>query len=399
VDISGASPSNRVRILVAAERLGRAGGMERYLDVVLPALAARGAAVHVLARTVDAVPPGVTADAFAWSDEHDDPSASAADAVGRAIDAFAPDVAVAHNVMDAAVVEALRAVPRFAYHVHDHRPFCPNGDRLFPRTAGICGEPMGRPCAVHALTDGCAYGPRRRTLALIARRERLRDAVASADAVIVASRYMADVAARSGIERGMLVEIAPPLPDEAFAPDPGMAGGAPRSIVFAGRIVPQKGLDALIRAMRFIPGDRRPVVRAFGVGPALAGARDEAARRGVTLEAPGEVEPEAVRAAIDASALVAMPSIWAEPFGYVGIEAFARARPVVAFDVGGVRTWLEHGANGFAVERGNEDALGNMIQLLLDDDAQRAQLARNARRTAERFRLDATLDALLAAYR
>ncbi|MDB5070098.1 MAG: hypothetical protein JWM87_1209, partial [Candidatus Eremiobacteraeota bacterium] len=31
-----------MRILVAAERLGHAGGMERYLDIVLPALVARG---------------------------------------------------------------------------------------------------------------------------------------------------------------------------------------------------------------------------------------------------------------------------------------------------------------------------------------------------------------------
>jgi len=385
-----------MRVLVAAERLGRAGGMERYLDVVLPALVARGATVHVLAQRVDAIPAAVSAEPVVWADEHDEPSEAARDAVQSAIANFVPDVAVAHNVMDAGVVEALRAAPRFAYHVHDHRPFCPNGDRLFPRSAEICAQPVGRPCAVHSLTDGCAYGPRRRTIELIRRRERLRDAVATADVTIVASAYMAAVAARNGIAAGRIVEVAPPLPDDAYRDD--TTAGSARAVVFAGRVVPQKGLDALVRALRFLRADRRPQVRVLGDGPALEDARAEAARVGVAFETLGHVDAATVRTAMDASALVALPSVWGEPFGYAGIEAFARARPVVAFDVGGVRTWLDDGVNGFAVARGNEDAFGNMLQVLLDDDVARARFGENARRTAERFRLAPAIDRLWAAY-
>ncbi len=196
-----------MRILVAAERLGHAGGMERYLEIVLPALAAAGATVHAIARAVDAVPHGITAQQIAWADEHDAPSGHARLAMQHAIADFAPDVAVAHNVMDAGVVEALRAAPRLAYHAHDHRPFCPNGDRMFPRSARICALPIGRACAVHSLTDGCGYGPRRRTLTLIGRRGRMRDAVAAADAIVVASSYMADIAARNGIEPARVHEV------------------------------------------------------------------------------------------------------------------------------------------------------------------------------------------------
>jgi len=220
-----------MRILVAAERLGRAGGMERYVEIVLEALVARGTTVHVLAREIDAVPPGVTAERVPWADEHDAPSFGARSAALSALAAFAPDVAVAHNVMDAGIAEALRGAPRFAYHVHDHRPFCPNGDRVFPRSARIYTQPLGRPCAVHSLTDGCGYGPRRRTLTLIRRRERLRNAIASADTVVVASRYVADRAAQSAIPPGNIVEIPPPLPDDAYAA--GAAHGDARTIVFA----------------------------------------------------------------------------------------------------------------------------------------------------------------------
>jgi glycosyltransferase involved in cell wall biosynthesis len=386
-----------MRILIAAERLGRAGGMERYLDIVLPALAARGATVHVIAREIDAVPPGVTAERIAWADEHDAPGSNARAGALRALEAFAPDAAVAHNVMDAGIVEVLRAAPRFAYHVHDHRPFCPNGDRVFPRSGRICAQPLGRPCAVHSLTDGCAYGPRRRTLTLIRRRERLRDAVAAADAVIVASRYVAERAEQSAVPPERIVEIPPPLPDDAYA------ARAPhddaRTIVFAGRVVPQKGLDSLVRAVASIAPKRRPRVRAFGDGPALADVRAEAALLGVALDAPGSVAPAAVRAGIDHAALLALPSRWAEPFGYAGIEAFARERTVAAYDVGGVRAWLDDGANGVAICAGDEAAFGGTIDALLHDAAHRARLAQRARHDAERYRAERVAEALLSAYR
>jgi glycosyltransferase involved in cell wall biosynthesis len=385
-----------MRVLVAAERLGHAGGMERYLEVVLPALAARGATVHVLARSIDAVPEGVTAERIAWSGEHDAPSEAARAQVASALAAFAPDVAVAHNVMDAAVVEALRAAPRLAYHVHDHRPFCPNGDRLFPRSARICTLPLGRACAVHAVTDGCAYGPRRETISLIRRRRRLRDALAAADAVVVASAYMHARAMQNGVAPERLVEIPLPLPDAAYA-DP-VRPPSRRAVVFAGRVVPQKGLDSLVRAVAQIRADLRPVVRAFGAGPALEGVRAEAVRRGVELDAPGAVPAETVRAAFDEGTLVALPSVWAEPFGYTGIEAFARGRTVVAYDVGGVTSWLESHVNGVAVRRADEAALGRTIDALLSEERLRAELEANARRDAERYRLAPVVDALLSAY-
>ncbi|MEO7040373.1 MAG: hypothetical protein ABI186_10125, partial [Candidatus Elarobacter sp.] len=114
-----------MKILVAAECVGSGGGLERYLDVVLPALVARGFELHVIARRIDHLRPGTTGEELAWADEHDEPCDAARRATAARIASLRPQIAVAHNVMDAGVVEALRAAPRFAYHVHDHRPFCP----------------------------------------------------------------------------------------------------------------------------------------------------------------------------------------------------------------------------------------------------------------------------------
>lgn len=409
-----------MRILVAAERVGPAGGMERYLDVVLPGLVARGATVHVVARELTAaVPAGVTAERVAWADEHDEPDATARAGVAAALARFGPDLVLAQNVMDAGVVEALRGAPRLAYQVHDHRPFCPNGDRVYPRSGRNCTAPLGAPCALHALLDGCAYGPRPRTLALIRRRERLRDAMAAADVTVVASAYVGERALASGIPAAKIAEIPPPLPDEAyadFAPSeastsqprhaaPGLATStsaltaastSPPTVLFAGRMVPQKGLLSLVRALARIAPQRRPALRAYGDGPERVLAVREAAVRGVALEAPGAATAARVREGIDRTALLAFPSLWAEPFGLMGIEAFARGRPVVAYDGGGVPAWLVHNANGLAVPTGDEAALAQALEMLAGDDALRERFGARARADAERYRLAPVLGALLA---
>jgi glycosyltransferase involved in cell wall biosynthesis len=405
-----------MRILVAAERVGPAGGMERYLDVVLPGLAARGATVHVVAREITptaaegatsavgsgaAIAPGITVERVAWSDEHDEPDDAARAATAKVLAGFAPDLVLAQNVMDAGVVEVLRAAPRLAYQAHDHRPFCPNGDRVYPRSGRNCIAPLGAACALHALLDGCAYGPRPRTLALIRRRERLRDAIAAADVTVVTSDYVGARAIASGVPAERIALVPPPLPDDAYADPCGNATGASgksasRTVFFAGRMVPQKGLLSLVRALSRIAPERRPSLVAYGDGPERVLASREAAARGVAMDAPGAASAGQVRAAIDAADVVAVPSLWAEPFGLIGIEAFARGRPVLAYDGGGVRAWLADGINGLAVRTGDEAALARALERLATDDALRERLGTRARAEAERYRLQAVLDQLLA---
>jgi glycosyltransferase involved in cell wall biosynthesis len=382
-----------MKLLFAVERLGAEGGMERFLEIVLPALAERGVAVQVLARKIDAVLPGIAATTIGWAAEHDAPNAAAAAAAGRACAQFAPDAVIAQNVMDAAVVEALRRPARLMYHLCDHRPFCPNGDRVLPRTGKNCTLPLGTSCAVHALIDGCVYGPRPGTLTVIQRRRRLRDAVAVADSILVGSEFMRKIAEFNGIPAAQIASIRYPLDEADFAPvDP----RASRRVTFIGRFVPQKGLMALVRALGTIPAALRPVLRAVGDGPDRAEALQTAARLGVVLEAPGVADSVEIRRTIDESALVAFPSLWAEPFGRVGIEAFSRGRPVVAFDVGGVSSWLIPDGNGLLVPRGDEHALGAAIARLLADDALRGRLGAQARLDAERYRLAPFIDRFLA---
>jgi glycosyltransferase involved in cell wall biosynthesis len=388
-----------VKILVLCERVDAQGGTETYLRALLPALVARNHEVRVVARSVvqrDAY--GVAAEAVPWSDEHDPPSVAASTAVATIARTFAPDVAAVHNVLDAAVLEAVHAsAPRVVVHLHDHRAFCPNGDRLYPQGGGICGVAMGAvTCGWHALANGCAYGPRARTLGLIRIRERVARAVSRADAVVTLSRYVADLAQRNGVAVERTHAIAPPLADEAYSDVPARRPSVDR-VLFAARVVPSKGARSLVRALARIAPAHRPLLRLAGDGPDLTATLDEARERGVRVEALGSLDAVAMRRAFDDVTLVAVPSLWGEPFGLVGIEAFARGRPVVAYDAGAISEWMSDGG-GRLIRRGDEPAFARGVCELLAGDTWE-QTAARAFSASRAYRLDPHVDRVEAIYR
>jgi glycosyltransferase involved in cell wall biosynthesis len=387
-----------VRILVACERVDPEGGTESYLRTLLPALTARGHELLILARTI-AQPHayGTSAHALNWSDEHDPPSPAAAATAAELAHAFAPDVVAAHNVLDAGVLETLGTVaPRVAFHLHDHRPFCPNGDRLYPQGGGICTVAMGAPaCGWHSLVNGCAYGPRLSTLALIERRRRVARAVTEFDATIALSHYMAELARRNGVAAERIRIAPPPLAPEAFALAPAARPSAD-AVLFAGRVMPSKGARSLVRAIARVPAERRPELRIAGEGPDLAATLDEARAQAVRCRALGRLDAAALRRAYDEATLVAVPSLWGEPFGLVGIEALARGRPVAGYDAGAIGEWLPRDG-GRLVPRGNEAALAGAIAALLAPDVW-AAAATGAFRAAQTYGLEAHVAHIEAIY-
>lgn len=386
-----------MKILVLCERVDAEGGTETYLRALLPALSAHGDEVRAIAR--EAAQPGaygVPSEAIAWSDEHETPSLAAAARVDAIAAAFAPDVVAVHNVLDASVIEAVRVRARRAvYHLHDHRPFCPNGDRLYPQGGGICGVPMSPlACGWHALVHGCAYGPRSRTLELIGIRQGVAQTIRSFDATIALSRYVADLAIRNGVAADRAHVIAPPLDDAAFAPAPAQRP-ATDAVLFAGRVMPSKGARSLVRALAHLARAERPVLRIAGDGPDLAATLDEASARGVAVQVLGRLDAAAMRRAYDDATLVAVPSLWGEPFGLVGIEAFARGRPAVAYDAGGISEWMADG--GRLVPRGDERALATAVRALLEPPSWREACAK-AFAAARAYRLGDHVERIRSLY-
>jgi glycosyltransferase involved in cell wall biosynthesis len=381
-------------LTVLCDRVDDAGGAERYWETVVPALVARGIRVRLLAREVgDPLRFGTAASEVRWAGEDGEGSAGAARAVADELRRNPPDAVVTASVFDVAVLDAVRAAaPRWLARIHDHRSFCPTGDRVFPQFSAPCAAPMGAACRASTLVRGCVHGPRPSSFRRIAAREALRDRIASADAVLVSSAHMRATCTANGVDAARVEVTPPPLPDCAFAGSPSPRPHR-RALLFASRLTPRKGLRSLLAALALLAPGERPALLVAGEGEAEErDARADAARLGVEVHWLGKLSAHELRAAMDATYAVAVPSLWPEPFGLVGIEAQARGRPAVAYEVGGIGDWI--GGAGVAVKRGDEAALAGAIRHVLDDRTW-SELSAAARARAEAYRLDAHVDRLL----
>ena len=61
------------------------------------------------------------------------------------------------------------------------------------------------------------------------------------------------------------------------------------------------------------------------------------------------------------------PSVWPEPAGLVTLESYARFRPVIASDVGGIPEHVHAGKTGILVEPNNTQQLAAAIADLAND--------------------------------
>ena len=155
-----------------------------------------------------------------------------------------------------------------------------------------------------------------------------------------------------------------------------------------------KGGDILIRAAAYVARLlAKPVRLAFaGNGPAEESWRTLAREQNVDAVFHGWVAGDARTALLRSASLIAVPSLWPEPFGLVGLEAAVHGVPAVGFDVGGIGEWLRDDVNGRLVpEVGSSSALGSAIGRMLTSTSELVRLGDGAVRVASELTLDAHL--------
>ena len=176
-----------------------------------------------------------------------------------------------------------------------------------------------------------------------------------------------------------------------------VAGEPRRRVVFAGRVVRPKGVHVLLRAASML--DAELVI--CGDGRDLDSLRSLARRLSMRdrVSFRGWLAPAALASELADAQVVAIPSVWPEPFGLVGIEAFALGTPVVASHTGGIGDWLEHGVSGLTVAPGDAPALAEALgELLGDPERARAMGTAGRASVAARFTPTHHVNALLAAF-
>ena len=157
---------------------------------------------------------------------------------------------------------------------------------------------------------------------------------------------------------------------------------APFRIGYAGGLLPEKGVDLLLRACAGLPGEWR--LHLAGGGSEETALRQLARDLGVTdqVQFAGRLSsmqmPDFYRQ-LDAFALPSRTTpAWKEQFGRVLIEAMACAVPVVGSDSGEIPHVI--GDAGLLFAEGDVDALRGRLQRLAGDAAERARLSELGRR-------------------
>lgn len=187
------------------------------------------------------------------------------------------------------------------------------------------------------------------------------------------------------------VEVTPPGVDHAaFSPGAplearrrlGLSLDAPL-VLFVGRIQPLKGTRMALRCLAELPEPVTLVIVGGASGPdgpaelarlhELAHELDIADRVHWVAPQPHEALADWYRAAD-----VCLVPSRTESFGLVALEAAACGIPVVATNVGGLRSLVDDGVTGFLVDERKASAFAAPVEQLLADPALAAQIGANA---------------------
>jgi glycosyltransferase involved in cell wall biosynthesis len=226
-------------------------------------------------------------------------------------------------------------------------------------------------------------------------------ACVNADRVITVSHAMASLVAETyGVARERIVAVHNGLDPASIETFGGAHSGEPSSlVVYAGRIVLQKGVAALLHSAPIVL-DAVPNARWVLAGPAgepFPGRRDLQAelrafvatdpRLGRAITFTGQIARAELAELYRSAALAVVPSVY-EPFGYAALEAMCSALPVVATDIGGLPEIVEAGRTGLLVplavagdERAPDVAELARAQIELLRDPSRARAMGDAGRT------------------
>jgi len=275
--------------------------------------------------------------------------------------------------------------------IHDAGLFCANAWL-------ILGD--GRPCAggvgEKCLVNGCEKNYPFDARTMLGTQLRLDAVRRTFEAWIAPSRFYARTAEAHGLAPVVR------LPYAAKAPEPGVVArpSTPR-VLFAGRLVPEKGVEFLLRAWpEVLRAHPAAELRIAGDGPERERLGKLAGELGLEVASIfiGRLPHPEVRRHMLEARLLAIPSIWAENSPLSCYEALQIGLPMVASNVGGLGDLVIDGQTGRLVPPRDPAALATAIVQALGapDEWQRWQ--KNGLELVREFAPERHLEEMLTLY-
>lgn len=341
-------PALQMRILFANDGINDAGGVQAYIDTTMAGLIARGHDIGFLHYDRD--------------DCHDRNFFSTVRQFGvlehgvdlalQKVREWSPHVCFSHNMQMLQLEQKLLDEWPVVKLMHGYFGTCVGGLKTlsFP-TPTPCDRRFGPKCLALYLPRRCgqvSVGKMLNHYSWAKRQQQMFDDYA---AIVVASDHMKREYVRNGVKEEKL-HVNPLFPANAQdnAGDVRATLGDGRTVLFMGRMTKLKGGDVLIRAVAEAEKELGKInLLMVGDGPQRRAWEELTKRLNVSATFTGWVTGERQREALRKATLLAVPSVWPEPFGLVGLEAAQAGVPAIAFDVGGISQWLRDGVNGYLV--------------------------------------------------
>jgi glycosyltransferase involved in cell wall biosynthesis len=421
-----------MRIAITNWSRRRVGGVETYLDAVVPELHRHGhevaflCEVDVPARNERITVPEGSPTWCASSLGHDGAIAELRN--------WKPDLIYSHGFSDPLFEARIAALTPTIFWAHNYYGTCISGNKSFRRpVVKPCSRRFGLKCLLHYYPHRCGgLNPATMWKEYNRQRARLR-LLHKFRGIVVASEHMREEYLRHEILPSRVHVIPYPVRtcrvrNEAacYHNSNGLNSGArrrhietelsetghrreveqggPWRLLFVGRMTSLKGglllLESLPRVSRSLQRPLHLVLAGDGPDRVLwekHATGIEAANPAVKVEFVGWINGERLQNLFRESDLLVVPSVWPEPFGLVGPEAGLHGVPAVAFRVGGIPEWLIDGVNGYLVlgDAPNADDLAATIIKYLRSSADHPLLREGAMKVAREFSMQRHLGRLL----
>jgi len=176
--------------------------------------------------------------------------------------------------------------------------------------------------------------------------------------------------------------------------------GKNKIILFVGRIDPLKGIDRLIKAMPYLPNTQGIRLVIIGGGEHSQHEIEQLQKLSCDLHIQdsvtflGLIKHEQLPYFYSAADACVIPSYY-ESFGLVALESLACGTPVVATDVGDLKSVIRQGETGYVITDNAPHHLAEKIALLLSRPSPDAESALSIRASVSKFSWSNIAEALI----
>jgi glycosyltransferase involved in cell wall biosynthesis len=228
--------------------------------------------------------------------------------------------------------------------------------------------------------------------------------ISSSDVVIAVSNSVRKHILSLGASPKKVIVIPNGVDLEEFGLQSDVHKGNESNIIFVGRLIPNKGLEYLVKAAEILVDEKvkRIKFKIVGDGPCRQQLEELVAKHGLSTHFEFLGHVPRVSDVLREGGIFVRPSL-TEGMPLTVLEAMASGLPVIATNVGGTSEIIIHNETGILIEPGNVKQLAEAIKYLIESPNEALRLGQNARAFIEhyykeKFSWDKAASRILAVY-